>query len=444
MLASSQGRHGPPEKPSIWMRIVAAITLLPLKKSARCCASRPHLVETPSFLLNGPACRGGSAPLWGEPRMKRIVAVIGTRPEAIKLAPVVKALRRAPTLETRIVATAQHRELLDQAMAEVGLVADVDLDLMTPSQTLSDISGRCLIALGQTFAREKPDYVIGQGDTTTMLAAAKAARHARIPFGHVEAGLRSGLPDTPFPEEMNRRIVSLLARHHFCPTHAARANLVREGIAPDAIHVTGNTVIDALLDVARDLPAAAAPCLSMLVTVHRSENVAALPAIAGAIRALLDLYPALYVRWPIHPNPRLGFAIRGALGDHPRVDLTGSLPYRTFVRAMRDARLILSDSGGVQEEAPALGIPVLVLRDETERPEGIAAGVARLVGKDAGSILPAAMELIEDDAAHARMARSPSPYGDGRAGARIADVVTHFLADKPRLAKADALCPEIG
>jgi UDP-N-acetylglucosamine 2-epimerase (non-hydrolysing) len=327
-------------------------------------------------------------------------------------------------------------------MAEVGLVADVDLDLMTPAQTLSDISGRCLIALGQTFAREKPDYVIGQGDTTTLLAAARAAHNARIPFGHVEAGLRSGLPDTPFPEEMNRRIVSLLAHHHFCPTPEAQANLLREGVAANAIHVTGNTVIDALLEVARNLPPPGPPRLSIVVTVHRSENVAALPAIAEAVRALLDLYPALHVRWPIHPNPRLGIAIRGALGEHPRADLTGSLPYRAFVHAMRDARLVLSDSGGVQEEAPALGVPVLVLRDETERPEGIAAGVARLVGKEARSILPAAIELIEDDAVHARMARFRSPYGDGRAGTRIADVICNFLTNETLSTEANEKCPE--
>ncbi|WP_293969670.1 non-hydrolyzing UDP-N-acetylglucosamine 2-epimerase [Sphingomonas sp.] len=355
--------------------------------------------------------------------------MVGTRPEAIKLAPVARALRARTDLETRIVATAQHRDLLDQAMAEVGIVPDIDLDLMRPRQTLPDIAGRCLIALGQTFARERPDYVIAQGDTTTVWATAQAAHLARIPFGHVEAGLRSGLPDTPFPEEMNRRIAGLLARHHFCPTPAARANLLREGRSAGTIHVTGNTVIDMLLCIARDLPAPSRGRRSLLVTVHRSENVRALPAIAGAIHALLERYPDLRVLWPIHPNPRLAPAIRGALGAHPRVDLTRSLPYRAFVRAMRDARLILTDSGGIQEEGPALGTPVLVLRGETERGEAIAAGAARLVGTRADTILPAAIELIEDDAAHRRMADAPSPYGDGRAGERIAEVIHAFLKE---------------
>jgi UDP-N-acetylglucosamine 2-epimerase (non-hydrolysing) len=360
--------------------------------------------------------------------MKRVAIVVGTRPEAIKLASVANALRARPGLETRIIATAQHRELLDQAMAEVGLVADVDLDLMTPSQPPSYFAGRCLVALGEIFSRDMPDYVIGQGDTNTALAAAQAAHHARIPFGHVEAGLRSGQPDRPFPEEMNRRLVSLLARHHFCPTPDAQANLLREGIEPDAVHMTGNTVIDMVLAVARSLPRRSATRRYLLVTIHRGENVAALPAIATAVHALLDLYPDLGIRWPLHPNPRLAPAIYGALGAHPRVDLTGSLPYRAFVQAMRDARLILTDSGGIQEEAAALGTPVLVLREETERGEGIAAGTAKLVGTDARTVLPAAIALIEDDAAHAAMANAPCPYGDGRAGERVAEIIEAFLA----------------
>ncbi|MDO6414792.1 UDP-N-acetylglucosamine 2-epimerase (non-hydrolyzing) [Sphingomonas sp. BIUV-7] len=363
--------------------------------------------------------------------MKRVAIVVGTRPEAIKLASVTSALRESAELDVRVLATAQHRDLLDQALAEMGLVADVDLDLMTPAQNLSNFAGRCLGALGDIFAAEAPDYVIGQGDTTTALAAAQAAHHARIPFGHVEAGLRSGRRDTPFPEEMNRRLISLLADHHFCPTPAARANLLREGVSVEAIYVTGNTIIDTLRNVVPRCTVAKRAAPSILVTVHRSENVAALPTIVGAVYALLDLYPTLRVRWPIHPNPRLGGAIRDALDAHPRVDLTDSLSHGAFVEAMRDARLILTDSGGVQEEAPALGTPVLVLRTETERPEGIAAGVARLVGTDPRTILPAAIELIEDDAAHRRMANGASPYGDGQAGARIAAVVRAYLADRP-------------
>ncbi|QJU58650.1 UDP-N-acetylglucosamine 2-epimerase (non-hydrolyzing) [Sphingomonas sp. AP4-R1] len=360
--------------------------------------------------------------------MTRVAVIIGTRPEAIKLASVVHALRPFPGLAIRIIVTGQHRELLDQAMAEVNLVADEDLDLMSPGQALPELAGRCLIALSESFARERPDYVIGQGDTTSAWAAAQAAHLIRIPFGHVEAGLRSGAHDTPFPEEMNRRIISLIARHHFCPTVAAAANLRRESVPADHVHVTGNTVIDTLIGMAATLPPRATEAdRTVLVTVHRRENVGALPAIAAAITALLDCLPGLRVRWPIHPNPRLAPAIHAALGRHPRVELGPPLPYRAFVHAMRDARLILTDSGGVQEEAPTLGTPVLVLRTETERPEAVLAGASRLVGTDPHLIVRAAIELIEDGAAHARMTNIPSPYGDGRAGERIAAVVSDYL-----------------
>lgn len=360
--------------------------------------------------------------------MTRLAIVMGTRPEAIKLAPVVHALRALAGLDIRVIATGQHRELLDQAMAEVDLAPDIDLDLMTPGQSLPDIAGRCLIALGDCFTRERPDYVIGQGDTSSAWAAAQAAHFARIPFGHVEAGLRSGIRDSPFPEEMNRRIISLLARHHFCPTVAAAANLRREDVPADHIHVTGNTVIDTLMGIAATLaPRVADADKVMLVTVHRRENVRALPAIAAAIMALLDCLPDLRVRWPIHPNPRLAPAIHAALGKHPRVELGAPLPYRAFVQAMRDARLILTDSGGVQEEAPTLGTPVLVLRTETERPEAVLAGASRLIGTDPHAIVRAAIELIGDDAAHARMTNIASPYGDGHAGTRIAAIVNDFL-----------------
>lgn len=258
--------------------------------------------------------------------MKRVAMVVGTRPEAIKLASVAQALRIRPGIETRIIATAQHRELLDQAMIEVGLVADIDLDLMTHSQPTSFFTGRCLAALGEVFAAEQPDYVIGQGDTNTALAAAQAAHHARIPFGHVEAGLRSGQPDRPFPEEMNRRLVGLLAHHHFCPTPDAQANLLREGIEAETIHVTGNTVIDMVLSVAHSLPAQKPANRSLLITIHRSENVASLPTIVTAVRALLDLYPDLRVCWPLHPNPRLAPTIYAALGSHPGSILRAPYP----------------------------------------------------------------------------------------------------------------------
>ena len=361
--------------------------------------------------------------------LKRVAVIIGTRPEAIKLAPVIQALREDGALSPWIIATAQHRDMLDAALAETGLTPDIDLDLMSPGQTLSAFSAACLQALGHLFERDRADYVIGQGDTNTAFVAALAAFHARIGFGHVEAGLRSGRSDTPFPEEMNRRMVSLLARHHFCPRNAAEANLLREGIAAETIHVTGNTAIDTLLSLSNSFgPPSPHRRHTMLVTVHRRENFEALPAITAAVRTLLDRFPDLHVRWPVHPNPQLGTIIHATLGDHPRVELTRPLPYRSFVAAMREARLILSDSGGVQEEAPALGTPVLVLRNETERPEGVFAGVSRLVGNDPQTIVPAAACIIEDDDAHLSMSPGISPYGDGQAAQRIARIVRAHLA----------------
>jgi UDP-N-acetylglucosamine 2-epimerase (non-hydrolysing) len=350
--------------------------------------------------------------------VKRVAIVIGTRPEAIKLAPVIDALRSQAGLEVEVIATGQHRDMLDTIFADLDLRPDVHLDLMRPGQSLSSFAGRCLEALGETFTAMRPDYVVGQGDTSSVLAAAHAAYLALIPFGHVEAGLRSGRADTPFPEEKNRTLVAQLSRHHFCPTPRARANLLREGFAPETIHVTGNPVIDTLLKLA---PAQRPPTETetILVTVHRRENHAALADILTAIHRLLSERPRLRILWPVHRNPDVATLVRATLDGTERVQLMEPLSYSAFVAAMAESALILTDSGGVQEEAPALGKPVLVLRRETERPEGVVAGVARLVGT--------VRELLDDPLAYAAMARGASPYGDGRASGRIARVIAAHL-----------------
>ena len=361
--------------------------------------------------------------------MRRVAIVIGTRPEAIKLAPVTAALRAIPGLHVRVIATGQHRTMLDQTFADLDLAADIDLDLMRPGQSLADFAGRCLAALGATFARERPDYVVGQGDTATALAAAHAAYLAGLPFGHVEAGLRSGDPDMPFPEEKNRTLVAQLATHHFCPTPAARANLLRERIAPAAVHMTGNPVIDTLLALAPERQPATGT--RILVTVHRRENHAGISGIVAALKALLARRPDAEAVWPMHPNPNVAEQLHPVVADEPRLRLIPPLSYRAFVAEMARATLILTDSGGVQEEAPALGTPVLVLRRKTERPEGVVAGVARLIGTEPVAIIQAVDTLLDDPAAYADMARGLSPYGDGQAGPRIAGIVARYLLATP-------------
>jgi UDP-N-acetylglucosamine 2-epimerase (non-hydrolysing) len=358
--------------------------------------------------------------------------VAGTRPEAIKMAPVILELRRRPWARVRVLATAQHREMLDQVLEVFGITPDVDLDLMRPNQSLPDLTARMLTAIDATLESERPHAVLAQGDTTTVLATALACFYRRLPFGHVEAGLRTRDMDYPFPEEMNRTVAGHLARLHFAPTASARDNLLREGIAPGAIHVTGNTVIDALLDVAaRDgaLPVAVPEGMRLLlVTAHRRENFGQpLRQICAALRALADANHDVHVLYPVHLNPNVIGVVRPALGGHPRITLCEPLDYVPFVAAMKRSTLILSDSGGVQEEAPALGKPVLVLRAETERPEAVAEGVVKLVGTDTAAIVAEAQRLLDDAAAYRAMAQGVSPYGDGRAAARIADVLQRAL-----------------
>ncbi len=370
----------------------------------------------------------------GTAQQPRICCVVGTRPEAIKMAPVILALRATGAYDVRVLATAQHRQMLDQVFQAFGITADVDLDIMRPNQSLTTLTGRLMLALDEVLLAEKPDLVLAQGDTTTVMTMALACFYHRIAFGHVEAGLRTGDLGNPFPEEMNRVVAGKLARWHFAPTEGSRQNLLREGVPDGSIVVTGNTVIDALLGAAQrsaPLPDGLDPGKRLiLLTAHRRENFGEpFERVCQAVRQLLDTHPDVQLLYPVHPNPQVRDTAHRLLGAHPRALLCAPLDYLPFVAAMKQAYLILTDSGGVQEEAPALGKPVLVLRHETERPEAVAEGVVRLVGTDVERIVGAAHELLCNEAAYAAMARGVSPYGDGHASERIvAAVARHFQA----------------
>ncbi len=365
---------------------------------------------------------------------KRILCVVGTRPEAIKMAPVILALREAPWAEVRVLATAQHRQMLDQVLNVFGIVPDVDMNVMRPNQSLPELTARLLGELDGVLAAEDPDALLVQGDTTTVMTAAMAAFYRGIPVGHVEAGLRTGDLRNPFPEEMNRVIAGRLSRWHFAPTASSEANLLREGFAQSSIHVTGNTVIDALIDVvARDLPPpteVAADERLILVTAHRRENFGEpFLEICRAIRTIADRHPQVRILYPVHPNPNVADVARARLADHPRITLCQPLDYLPFVAAMKRAEIILTDSGGVQEEAPALGKPVLVMRRETERPEAVEQGVVKLVGPVCEAIVSATDELLQNAEAYRAMAKGVSPYGDGHASARIVSILHRDLFD---------------
>jgi UDP-N-acetylglucosamine 2-epimerase (non-hydrolysing) len=358
----------------------------------------------------------------------RILCTVGTRPEAIKMAPVIMALRGEPWADTRVLATAQHRDLLDGVLRLFDITPDVDLDVMRPDQSLAALTARLLESIDRTLRSEAPDIVLAQGDTTTVYATALACFYHRIPFGHVEAGLRTWNLQSPFPEEMNRASVARLARWHFAPTEGAKSNLTREGIDDRAITVTGNTVIDALLQVADRSVALGVPMDAdarlVLVTAHRRESFGApFESLCRAIRAIADRHPEVVVLYPVHPNPNVRRVTGELLTGHPRIVLCEPLDYGPFVTAMKRAHIILTDSGGVQEEAPALGKPVLVLREETERPEAVAAGVVRIVGTDYDRIVNETERLLDDPEAYAGMARGVSPYGDGHAASRIVRVL---------------------
>lgn len=347
------------------------------------------------------------------------------------MAPVIKLLADHPTLSVRLCATAQHRDLLDQVLAFFGLKADIDLDLMRTNQSLSDLTGRLISGVSTVLQQEAPSAVLVQGDTTTVMSTALASYYNRIPVGHVEAGLRTGDLFNPFPEEANRLIAGVLATWHFAPTDLAQRNLLRSGIRPEDILVTGNTVIDAL-----HLAVAQRPQLGIdvpdgrplvLVTTHRRENFGPrLRSICRAIRRLAHAHPEALFLFPVHPNPNVRATVAEILDGLSNVILTAPLEYGPFVAAMARSSFIMTDSGGVQEEGPALGKPVLVLRDETERPEAVAAGVAKLIGTDEDRVFSEANLLMMDEAARASMVSDRSPYGDGNSARRIVD----FLASR--------------
>jgi UDP-N-acetylglucosamine 2-epimerase (non-hydrolysing) len=354
----------------------------------------------------------------------KLLVVVGTRPEAIKMAPVIRRLASERECEVRVCVTAQHRQMLDQALAPFGITPDIDLDLMRPDQTPNELASRVFAALDTTLAKESPDWLLVQGDTTTAMCASVAAFHRRVRVGHVEAGLRTGDFLHPFPEEMNRRVADLVADAHFVPTRRAAQALERERVPAGQIFLTGNTVVDALLEIAgreKDLPEEDL----VLITAHRRESFGEpLERIVRAIGRLAERFPSTRFVHVTHPNPNVARVVRRNEG-RSNVTLVEPVDYLELVRLMRRARLILTDSGGIQEEAPTFGKPVLVLREKTERPEGVEAGLARLVGTDEELIVEEASTLLGDGAARRRMAGRGNPYGDGLASERIAAILLH-------------------
>ncbi len=361
-------------------------------------------------------------------RKKRILCVAGTRPEAIKMAPVILALQKESWAKVEVLATAQHRHLLDQVFSIFKIIPDYDLNIMQENQTLTELTARLLTALDTILAKADPDIVLAQGDTTTVMATSIACFYRKIAFGHVEAGLRTFDKYNPYPEEINRTIAGHLSLLHFAPTETSRQNLLRENIPDSCIHVTGNTVIDALLEtVKRDIPLGESLDESkrlILLTSHRRENFGqAMEEAFGAILQLVERNESIEILYPVHPNPNVTGPAYKILGGHPRIKLVEPLGYGQFVKAMEKAYIIISDSGGVQEEAPALGKPVLVLREETERPEAVEAGVVRLVGTKASLIISETEKLLGDTAYYNTIAQGISPYGDGNAARRITSIL---------------------
>ncbi len=377
----------------------------------------------------------------------RILSVFGTRPEAIKMAPVVQALAKIPEVVSLVCVTAQHRQMLDQVLDLFHIIPDVDLNLMRPNQSLAKLTAAVFTGLDPIFEKLQPDWVLMQGDTTTAMVTAMAAYYRRIRIGHVEAGLRTGDKWQPFPEEVNRHVAGVVSDLHFAPTEWARQNLLKENIPADHIVVTGNTVIDALHTIA-DLPAPAETqsllkqigILSpdnqtrlsdkklVLITAHRRENFGApLESICSAIRFLADHYgDNVQFIYPVHLNPNVQNPVYQILGNLPNVMLLPPMDYLPWIHLLKYATLVLTDSGGIQEEAPGLGVPVLVMREVTERPEGIEAGTVRLVGADRERIISEARGLLDDPQAHAQMAHAVNPYGDGHAAERIVRAILDY------------------
>lgn len=366
--------------------------------------------------------------------LQKLLCVFGTRPDAIKMAPVVLELKRRPhEFDVKVAVSGQHREMLDQVLSVFDITPDFDLNIMQHGANLAQVTARSLTGLDPILEAEKPDWVLAQGDTTTTLVAALAAFYHRSRFGHVEAGLRTGNKFDPFPEEMNRLLTGRLTTLHFAPTQDSVDNLLREGVPSTAITLTGNTVIDALLDVAQRAYSGdnadtreilAEERRVVLVTAHRRENWGEpMRRIATAVKTIVDRFEDTVAVVAMHRNPVVRQDLRPILDGHPRIRLIEPPDYEPFVKLEQKSTIILTDSGGVQEEAPSLGKPVLVLRETTERPEGVAAGTAKLVGTDIARIVDEASTLLTDGSAYSAMARATSPYGDGKAAVRIADAL---------------------
>ena len=370
------------------------------------------------------------------------MVVFGTRPEAIKVAPLILALKESEDFEPIVAVTAQHREMLDQVLQLFGITPDVDLDIIEPRQTLTDVTTKALSRLSPLMDELAPDIVVVQGDTTTTFVGGLAAFYHRIPVAHMEAGLRTRDRHSPYPEEMNRCLTTQLADLHLAPTSTSEANLLADNVRPESIVVTGNTVIDALLWTVSRRTAYGDEALEsldresnkvLLVTAHRRESWGpGMASIASALRAIAMDEPELRIVFPIHRNPVVREAIVPVVGDLPNVMIVEPLAYGGFARLLDRADIVLTDSGGVQEEAPSLGKPVLVMRDTTERPEAVEAGTVKLVGTDDRAIWSSVMSLLHDPLAYRRMANAVNPYGDGRAAERTIGALAHFFGDAPR------------
>lgn len=370
------------------------------------------------------------------PATHKVCLVIGTRPEAIKMAPVVAAIREHPHLEPLVIATTQHREMLRQALDVFGIVPDIDLGLMQNGQNLGVFTSRAMAALTECFLQYQPHFLLVQGDTSTVTAACLAGFYQGIPIGHIEAGLRSFDLSSPFPEEVNRRIATCTANVHFAPTTEARNNLVSEGIPEGDIFVTGNTVVDALHMIPR-IDEFETPALNaipwgdsrvLVTTVHRRESLGEhLEAICDALEAIVRLHAQVEIAFPVHLNPRVREVVHARLGHIPRIHLLDPLPYPELLELLRRSHFVLSDSGGIQEEVPSFGKPILILRETTERPEVLQSGFGELVGTDAKTILARTTALLNDPALYQQRASGRNPFGDGRAAFRIAEVIDTLL-----------------
>lgn len=366
--------------------------------------------------------------------MKKILCVVGTRPEAVKMAPIIKELAAEAYIKPIILATAQHRSLLDQVLELFDIKADYDLNIMQDGQTLSALTARLITAMDELILDVKPDAILAQGDTTTVMVSALTGFYHHIPFFHVEAGLRTFDLDNPFPEEANRIIAGKLCSMHFAPTEVARENLLRENTPENNIFITGNTVIDSLnymQDYLKDSDRSVFEKKGkklVLITVHRRENFGKpLDNIFSAIRELADRRSDLHFLYPVHPNPNVFGLAHEMLGGHENITLCEPLDYKSFTAALQASHIILTDSGGVQEEAPALSKPVLVLRKVTERPEAVDAGVVRIIGTEKDKIISEVIRLMDDDAHYLSMASGGSPYGDGRAAGRISMLIKEYF-----------------